>query len=444
MMMHPEDQESRPVFSGRSMLPRQAPFYGGRFQNGITDPLWPVETPEEVAREDEAKYDDYRGRIDPQKFVMMVRADVLAKDRDELRHLLESLTDFAHGAMEKKPSRSHLRALAYSEVPATWRVTVTVGLGATLFLDSTGFDRYGIRSARPRHLKVCPGFPGDAPDFHPAERASDLIVAVASDHPYVNVAIVRDLAERFSGRFRRQHGGSGPILEVRSIEQGFGRPDKREFLRFDDGIENLRAHPIGPLERLVYVGAEDPEPAWCRDGSYLVYRKIREHMPVWEAFAETKQEGMIGRKKRTGRPLSRKVAGDDELTPVYPDPTDPADGPLSAHIRKVQPRRPGTDLFGLDDVERRFLRRPYPFVEGLDGEGGFTNGLLFLAFMKSIQRQFEHVTNMWQMNPDFPVPGTGIDALFARGVLSTVDGGYYFCPPAPTDEKDFLGSGIFE
>lgn len=132
------------------------------------------------------------------------------------------------------------------------------------------------------------------------------------------------------------------------------------------------------------------------------------------------------------------------MEPVFPDPTDPADGPLDAHIRKVQPRRPGTDLFGINDGERRFLRRPYPFVESLDGEGRFTNGLLFLAFMKSIQQQFEHVTNMWQMNPDFPVPGTGIDALFARGVLSTLDGGYYFCPPAPRDEKDFLGSGIFE
>jgi hypothetical protein len=33
---------------------------------------------------------------------------------------------------------------------------------------------------------------------------------------------------------------------------------------------------------------------------------------------------------------------------------------------------------------------------------------------------------MWQMNPDFPVKGTGIDALYAHRILSTIYGGYYF------------------
>ena len=31
---------------------------------------------------------------------------------------------------------------------------------------------------------------------------------------------------------------------------------------------------------------------------------------------------------------------------------------------------------------------------------------------------------MWQMNPDFPVKGTGIDALYAHKILSTIYGGY--------------------
>jgi hypothetical protein len=65
----------------------------------------------------------------------------------------------------------------------------------------------------------------------------------------------------------------------------------------------------------------------------------------------------------------------------------------------------------------------------LDKHGQAINGLHFVAFMKCIQQQFEHVVNMWQMNPDFPVPGSGVDALYAKGILSTIDGGYYFCPP---------------
>ena len=166
-------------------------------------------------------------------------------------------------------------------------------------------------------------------------------------------------------------------------------------------------------------------------------------MPVWEAFSDKEQENAIGREKETGKPLSRKTTGRDQMIPVYPDPEDQRDGPLASHIRKVQPRRETSDLFGINDLERRFLRRPYPFFDGLDESGNSVNGLQFMAFMKSIQQQFEHVVNMWQLNPDFPVVGTGIDTLYEKGVLSNIDGGYYFCPPGLDNKYDFFGSGLF-
>ena len=50
---------------------------------------------------------------------------------------------------------------------------------------------------------------------------------------------------------------------------------------------------------------------------------------------------------------------------------------------------------------------------------------------------------MWQMNPDFPVKGIGKDALYAAGVLSTIDGGYYFCPPGLKSKDDFFGRDMF-
>ena len=78
----------------------------------------------------------------------------------------------------------------------------------------------------------------------------------------------------------------------------------------------------------------------------------------------------------------------------------------------------------------------------LDAAGQVDCGLHFLAYMRNLRRQFEWVAQMWQMNPDFPVPGTGIDVLYARGILSTV-GGYYFCPPAPRGKDAFLGSRMF-
>ena len=435
-------------------LPRPQPGATENHQSGITDPQWPIETPEGI--EDETLYDDYRGRIDKQDHMTLLMANIHARDRTELIALLKTITEVSKENMEKEASLGHLRPLDHLDVPKSYRVTVTVGFGATLFCDKTGFDRYGISARKPLDLKVMPRFPKDHEDFCPEREASDLVFLIASDHQYVNVAIARYFTEHFNRRFREKNpdffGGEADernVMDVGRMEHGFGRPDKREFLRFDDGIDNLRPGEGEEMDHLVYVDFANHEPDWCVGGTYMVYRKIRENLPNWEfemarAHAgkslETLQEEAIGRKKKDGAPLSRECAGLDGMTPVYPDHTDPADGPLNAHIRKVQPRREVTDLFGIHDLERRFLRRPYPYFEGV-GDGRGKTGLQFIAFMESIQKQFEHVTNMWQMNPDFPVAGTGIDALYAHNILSTVGGGYFFCPP---DGTEFLGSGLFD
>ena len=452
-------------------LPLPEPLFKSPYQNGITDPMWPEVYPCTLEPKARAKYlkeqieedrlepgpvmvptrkelkdhyrSDYAGRVARQDFLSVVRADVAAHSRDELVMVLKRMTDIIVEQTKKKPSTKHFRQ--FEPIPDSYRVTITLGFGASLFTDRTGFDRFKLRSQRPNYLKTMPSFHGDAATLKPEQSASDLVLVVASDHPYVNIAIVRYIAEFFNKEFSAKHhslGKSYDVLICRDVEEGFARKDKREFLRFDDGIENLQTDPR-ELRRLVYIDHSDNEPAWCLHGSYLVYRKIRELMPVWESFTKDEQGRIIGRHKDTGKPLSRKTAGHDGMRPVFPDPKNSKDGPLAAHIRKVQPRRPEPDLFGLNDLERRFLRRPYPFFQGLDQNGQAINGLQFMAFMKSIQQQFEHVVNMWQMNPDFPSPGTGVDSLYAKGVLSTIDGGYYFCPPGLKSADDFLGSGIF-
>ncbi len=110
---------------------------------------------------------------------------------------------------------------------------------------------------------------------------------------------------------------------------------------------------------------------------------------------------------------------------------------------KVQPRRNAPDFLGVHDLDRRFLRRGYPYFDDLDAAGEVQSGLLFLAFARDLRRQFEWPVLNWQTNPDFPIPNTGIDALYASGVLTNIAGGYYFCPPAPRSEEDFIGSGMF-
>jgi deferrochelatase/peroxidase EfeB len=452
-------------------LPLPEPLFSRPYQSGITDPMWPNSYPDNLdpkllerflkhqMKEDRLQpfdvdvpgkkalkdlYEsDYAGRVARQDFQSLLRADVHARDREELKLVLQRISEIVIIETNKKPSEKHIRVI--EPIPDSYRVTITLAFGASLFVDRTGFDRFGLRAQRPKYLKTMPSFEGDHESFKPEKSASDLMLVVASDHPYVNIAIVRFFAEFFNKQFSEKHHPQGrqhDVLSWRKVEEGFARKDKREFLKFDDGIENLHTDPRD-LRRLVYVDESDNEPAWCLHGSYLVYRKIRENMPIWEELRDQDQERMIGRKKETGKPLSRKTSGKDRMTPVFPDPTDPADGPLNAHIRKVQPRRPDPDLFGLNDLERRFLRRPYPFFEGLDEQARSINGLQFLALMKSIPQQFEHIVNMWQMNPDFPILKTGPDALYARGVLSTIDGGYYFCPPGLKTKDDFFGSGMF-
>jgi deferrochelatase/peroxidase EfeB len=404
------------------------PVVGGPYQNGITDPQWPTDSPEGFSHDD---YQDYRGRVSRQNVLAVVQIDVNASSRAELCEVMRNLSNFAYDEMEKGPSRNNLREL--DGVPDSYRVTVTIGLGESLFVSADGQDRFGISWKKPTGLSRMPRFVGDASGFDPESHESDLIVVIASDHPYVNIAITRSLA----------HGYVDKRLSVVRVEQGFSRPDKREFLRFDDGIENLRnLDQTKELDRHIYVDKHSEEPPWCVGGSYLVYRKIREDVRKWEQLKEQQQERAIGRKKATGEPLSAATE-EDGLTPIY-DHSENSPTPHTAHIRKVQPRRTGQDFMGHEDLSRRFLRRPYPFAEGIDANGNLSVGLHFLAFMKSIQHQFEWVVRLWQTNPDFPEPGIGIDALYAHEIISTVGGGYYFCPPARREPADFIASALFQ
>lgn len=417
---------------------RPLPVLKGPFQPGISDPQWPIGPPAHRVKT-EGDRENYllqrAGRVDPQRHVTIVTADVNVSTRDALRDLLQTLSTFVRVQMERKPDGDQIPIL--QSMPKTWRVTVTIGLGSSLFLSAAGDDRFGLRHLKPRWLRTMPPVIGDR--FRSGDAAADLIFVIASDHPYVNVSIGRALCQGNWG----EAGVKEKRLAVRTLDQGFSRPDSREFLRFNDGIDNLSNVRDHELDRIVYVGQHDGEPDWAVNGSYLVWRKIREDLITWEAFSDRQQEQMIGRQKASGCPLSRQTTGPSGMTPVYPNATDPADGPIAAHIRKVQPRRPGLDFTGTSDLDRRFLRRGYPYFDGIAPDGTVSCGLLFLAFMHDLRNQFEWVVQNWQLNPDFPQRGTGIDRLYGNNVLVNLTGGYYFCPPAPSGVNGFLGSALF-
>jgi Dyp-type peroxidase family len=235
------------------------------------------------------------------------------------------------------------------------------------------------------------------------------------------------------------------------------------------GFDALRADFAAPGSRLVWPGhfifgygrqsPDDPRiydsanqpkgPIWAKNGSLMVYRRLRQHPDVfWRfvgdtalALAKTNPKSapnkdrlaalLIGR-WASGTPVARSadkdigITGDalnyfsyaDKQAPALPGDTAPQaadpDGllcPLGAHIRKVNPRDQTTDL-GISErtPPRSILRRgiTYATKEG-------DKGLLFVAYQSSIVDQFEFLMRQWVNKPDTPRSMAGHDPILAQG-----------------------------
>ena len=386
------------------------PVRGGPHQPGITSPAWPVEPP--PGMEPAAFAAQYAGQIDRQRHCHIVFADVTVGTRGELRELIEKLGRFARHQMDKKPIQSDRDLDA--AVPDR-RVTVSIGFGASLFTTGRGDDRFGLAALKPRHLKIIPRVEGDE-DFDPAEQATDLVILIASDDMYVN--------EYIFGRI--YYGGVHPGIAVRRLERGYSRPDSREPSGFEDGLTNPRVGGAVPdnAEQFVYVQPGDDEPDWCVHGSYLAYRKIRRRLTQFFKLDDAGRAAVFGIDARTGQRL-------------------PGAKP-HAHAQKINPRREGhRDLFGRIDTDRRFLRRPYFFDDGLDAGGDERRGVHHMSFVRRLTEQYEWPMLMWQTNPDFPEKGSGGDELYRIGGASNLSAGYYFMPAAGA-ANSFVGAGLLD
>lgn len=346
------------------------PSYDGPHQPGITDPVWPSKPPDGV---DLNLYrTQYAGQLERQRHLHIVTADVAVRTRAELLTLLESLTSSARHQMLKTPPDRDRRG--YDKPVMSRRVTVTVGFGATLFTTAQGDDRFDLAGKRPASLKLMPHSEGDDAMFRPRDQAADLIILIASDDIYVNEYIFGLL----------YYGKVHPEISVKQVERGYARPDSREPSGFEDGISNPRALPPDDyMRRSVYVHEGDQEPAWCVGGSYLGYRKIRRRLARFFELPMKGREEVFGVDGRSGTRL-------------------PSGNHHAAHAQKMNPKRPGPDLFGAMDESRRFLRRPYFFNDGLDANGDEVRGLHHLSFARDLLAQYEWPVLMWEMNKDFP------------------------------------------
>jgi deferrochelatase/peroxidase EfeB len=131
------------------------------------------------------------------------------------------------------------------------------------------------------------------------------------------------------------------------------------------------------MDRYVWVGGEGP--GWMRGGTYLVTRRIRMLLEVWDRSSLEDQEQTIGRAKYSGAPLG----GHDEFESLdfaKERPSGLPAIPVDAHVRLASAQANGGE---------RILRRGYSFTDGVDESlGELEAGLFFICFQRDPGKQF--------------------------------------------------------
>ncbi|HEX7280295.1 MAG TPA: iron uptake transporter deferrochelatase/peroxidase subunit [Solirubrobacterales bacterium] len=295
--------------------------------------------------------------------------DLLTEDPAELRELMREWTRAAVEATEGEMVGE------VNDVPLAppddtgetvgllpSRLTVTFGFGPGLF-EKPGL---GLAGKRPAALETLPSLPSDVLD--PAESGGDICVQACSDDPQVAFHAVRNLARIGRG-----------VVAMRWSQLGFGRTSTtsrsqdtpRNLMGLKDGTANIRAEDTADMNQFVWVGSEGP--AWMRGGTYMVTRRIRMLLEVWDRTSLQEQERTIGRHKYSGAPLG----GEDEFETLPLEATKPNGHPViprAAHVRLAS---------AAENSGAKILRRGYSFTDGVDESlGELEAGLFFISFQR--------------------------------------------------------------
>ncbi|MFJ7154576.1 iron uptake transporter deferrochelatase/peroxidase subunit [Streptomyces sp. NPDC101118] len=341
--------------------------------------------------------------------------DVKTTDRAELVQLLKEWTRAAErmtaglpvgegavGGLPEAPPDDTGEALGLK--PS--RLTVTIGFGASLFAKG----RFGLEGKRPEALVDLELFPGD--NLDPARSNGDLCIQACADDPQVAVHAIRQFARI----------GFGKVV-VRWSQLGFGKtssttPEEqtpRNMMGFKDGTRNISGTDTAALEKHVWVAPKDVpgESAWLAGGSYLVARRIRMNIEIWDRTPLQEQEDIFGRDKAEGAPVGKSKERDEPfLKAMKPE----------AHVRLAHPD---------SNNGATILRRGYSFTDGTDGLGRLDAGLFFLAYQRDVRKGF------------IPVQRSLARADVLNEYIQHVGSAVFAVPPGVRDKDDWWGRALF-
>jgi Dyp-type peroxidase family len=264
---------------------------------------------------------------------------------------------------------------------------------------------------------------------HPFERsgATDVLVLLSAPS--------RKELDSWVGEVRRELEASGGF-EIRGEQRGDriraepGAPNRfREHFGFADGLARpgVEDHDRGTVNDVLppgefILGYRDVDDdtagrgmpaALANNGSFLVYRKLEQHVAAFRRLTAAQAHRFPYGGTQAGAKLVGRWPDGTPVThsPSHPDPelaTDSAfdyagdaDGgncPVGAHVRRGNPR---DALPGGKALTRRhhMLRRGIPYGPVLSSDArdddDAERGLLFLAVMSDIGRQFEFVQTEW-------------------------------------------------
>ncbi len=292
-------------------------------------------------------------------------------------------------------------------------LTLTFGIGPSFF-EKDSENRFGLAKDMPEALAPLPPLTGDVLDE--ARSDGDLCVQACADDPQVAFHAVRNLVRISRG-----------LAVVRWSQLGFGRTAStsksqstpRNLMGLKDGTANIKAEDTSLMNRHVWV-PDGEGPSWMAGGTYLVARRIRMLIEVWDRVSLGEQEGSIGRHKYSGAP----IGNEDEFDQVDLDAKDEDGEPLiseDAHVRLAR-----------QSEDEKILRRGYSFTDGFDAERGQLDaGLFFIAFQRDPHKQFVPLQQRLAAS----------DRLneYIRHTASAL----FACPPGAT-EGGYVGERLFE